>query len=196
MYWYEASVEKDSVYFIRKDTSGQTMTFASGQFRDIRWMFCHPMGSVHFLDGNDLYKIEPDGQFTLLAKELCMHKQCPDTSDKKHSVFGIWWDDQNNIYAAIYEDRCILQITPNGEFHPIYQSTDGFPINGLFDHQKQLWILENEEIRKIDFKIPSSGPDIVRKYDTSYLLLIGAVVLLGITGWLIQYFFHQRKSTH
>jgi hypothetical protein len=142
MYWYEKEAKTDTFNFVKKDTLNNKKIIASGIFKDIRWVFSTPEGEIYFLDLDDLYKIKPDNTFQLIAKNLCKGTLWTVFFGKQHSVFGVWFDKQGNTYAAVSEDRCIKKIGPNGEISIVYKSTTGSPINGVFDKEGNLWVLE------------------------------------------------------
>jgi hypothetical protein len=157
MYWYEKPENGDTVNFIKKDTSGQKKTIGSGTFRDICWIFSKPTGEIYFLDLDDLYKIKPDNTFQLIAKNLCKGTLWTVFFGKQHSVFGVWFDKQGNTYAAVSEDGCIKKIAPNGEISIVYKSDTGSPLNGVFDKEDNLWVLEGlglfkSEVKKVQMK--------------------------------------------
>lgn len=152
MYWYEKPEKSDTVNFIKKDTSGNKKIIGSGVFRDIRWVFSKPNGEIYFLDLDDLYKIKPDNTFQLIAEKLCKGTLWTVFFGKRHSVFGVWFDKQGNTYAAVSEDGCIKKITPNGEISIIYKSDTGSPVNGVFDKEDNLWVLEGLRLFKSGVK--------------------------------------------
>lgn len=147
MYWYEKVPKTDTFNFIRKDTFNSKKVIASGVFKNIRWLFSTPNGEIYFLDLDDLYKIEPNNKFNLIAKNLCMGTPWT-LLGKKHSVFGVWFDKDGNTFAAVSEDGCIKKIAPNGNISIVYKSKTGSPVNGLFDKEGNLWVLEGMGIFK------------------------------------------------
>jgi hypothetical protein len=157
MYWYEKSINSDTVNFIKKDILGQQKIIGSGTFKDIRWLFSKPNGEIYFLDLDDLYKINPDNSCQLIAKNLCKGTLWTVFFGKQHSVFGVWFDKQGNTYAAVSEDGCIKKITSNGEISIVYKSDTGSPVNGIFDKEGNLWVLEGlglfkSEVKKVKMK--------------------------------------------
>jgi hypothetical protein len=142
MYWHEKSEKGEVENFIKKDTLGNTNIIGSGNFREIRWVFSTAEGEIYFLDLDELYKIEPNNAFQLIAKNLCKGTLWTVFFGKQHSVFGVWFDKQGNTYAAVSEDRCIKKISSNGEVSIVYKSDTGSPINGIFDKEGNMWVLE------------------------------------------------------
>lgn len=141
MYWYE-QLTPDSFQFIKSDSAFNKTVLASGKFKSIRWMFCSPESEIYFLDGEDLYKITSGGSFQTIAKNLAQTDILSTITDKGHNVFGIWFDEYRNVYAAITSNHCVKRISPEGEISTVYISKSGSPVGGLFDSEGNMWILE------------------------------------------------------
>ena len=141
MYWSEQQEVSDSVSFIKYERSGNKVLIAKSRFQNIRWLFPGPGNNIYFLDMEDLYMLTSDGQFKLIAKDLAQGTWWTFLFGNDHSVFGIWFDDEN-IYVAVYSDKCVKQILPSGDVSIIYHSGLGAPVAGLFDKKGQMQILE------------------------------------------------------
>lgn len=192
MYWYEAT-KNGSVHFIRQDTTGNKNEIASGIFRDIRWVFSTPQGEIYFLDLDDLYKITPDSKFQLIAKNLCTGSAGTAFSGKRHSVFGVWFDNTGNIFAAVTADRCIRKVLPTGNVIVVYKSKKGAPVNGLFDKEGNLWVLENERVKKVELAEVSKGQAWFSNNSKYLFVLIGCVIIpLFIRQLIKKNTMHQR----
>jgi hypothetical protein len=194
MYWYEKA-KTDTIHFIKRDTTGHKTKIASGLFKDIRWMFSTPNGEAYFLDLDDLYSITSDNKIELVAKNLCTGTLWTIFAGKKHSVFGVWFDNAGNIYTAVTEDKCIKKINQNGEIAIVYKSENGSPINGLFDSSGSLWVLDNVGVKKVELT-EISKEQVWFSNNSKYLFgLTGLVAVLLIIRRLIRNNKKQLRQT-
>ena len=153
MYW----VERFTVSCFKKKTpDGTIVTIAKGKFRDIRWSYCTKGGVLYFIDLDRLYKLTPDGKFTLITDKL---DDAPSVfgylSDKRHRIYGIWTDTNDNIYVALLAAKKVKRISPDGNIKTVvYTAEPWSPDGGVFDKEGNMWLLESSvtnecRIRKI-----------------------------------------------
>jgi hypothetical protein len=141
MYW----VERFTVSrFKKKSPDGTVVTIAEGKFRDIRWSYCSKDGIYYFIDLDRLYKLTPDGKFTLITDRL---DDTPTVlgylNDKRHRVYGIWTDSKENIYVALLAAKKVKRISPDGMVTTIIRTKEPWaPLSGVFDKEGNLWLLE------------------------------------------------------
>ncbi|MDP9229559.1 MAG: hypothetical protein M3O67_02670 [Bacteroidota bacterium] len=178
MYW----VERFTVSRFKKKTKGGIIiTLAEGKFKDIRWMYASSKGELYFIDLVDLYKIDLNGKYHLLAKNLAQHTASFGwLGDDKHSLFGIWTDKNNNVYVANYSGQVVKRINAAGKVeNAVYSTSPWSPTGGIFDDEGNLWLLEasitNEvRVRKIKKDALMKGNKF-KAYTTNNILPVGIV---------------------
>ncbi len=199
MYW----VERFTVSrFKKKAPDGTITTIAEGKFRDIRWSYCTKEGIFYFIDLDRLYKLTPDGKFTLVTDEL---DDAPSIlgfmNDKKHRIYGIWTDTGDNIYVALLAAKKVKRITPGGIVETVvYTKEPWSPTGGLFDRNGNMWLLESSltnecRVRKIT-KVKLAGPAYGKTgsiliNDIVPVSILTAVIALGVLA--VRKIFSKKK---
>jgi len=152
MYW----AERSEISHIKKKTpAGTVITWASGKFKDIRWLHASTRGEVYFIDLNNLYKIDEKGKLKLITRSLEESNNISGSNSMKHHVYGIWLDSAENIYIAVRGAQVVKKITPAGFVSAFTYSSGGWsPDAGLFDEKGTLWLKESNtnnetRVRKI-----------------------------------------------
>ena len=147
-YWVERFT---SSRIKRKSPDGTITTIAEGNFRNVTWMHVTPEGIVYFVDRFNVYQVK-EKKSSLLAALA----PPPKSGDGRHSIFGIWTDNDNNLYAAVSDERKIKKVSVDGKISVMANSgPDWAPSGGVFDREGKLWVLEfndkNEiRVRRID----------------------------------------------
>ncbi len=191
MYWVERSAVSQ---FKKKYPDGRIETIAEGKFKDIRWMYVTVNGIVYFIDYHDLYKLDINGKFIIVAKDITQRSAgvTPMNGDR-HSLFGIWTDKNENIYLASYSGRVVKQISQTGEIKDmVYSTLPWSPTGGLFDKDGNLWVLEASvtnavRVRKVSKK--DIGLQKTSLYNANIfpiILSLGFLILLGGIAWFIK----------
>jgi len=188
MYW----VQRFKISrFKKRSIDGTVTSVAEGKFKDIRWMHASKNGDIYFIDLTDLYKIE-NGKFKLLSKNLQERTSIFEYGSLKHNIFGIWLDENENIYIAVTGGQVVKKITQNGKVSDIvYSSGTWRPTGGLFDENGNLWLLENKggpvsktRVRMIDkhalLKRPSSTTYMINTIRP--VLLASIIIFILLTG--------------
>lgn len=71
-------------------------------------------------------------------------------------MMGLWTDPANNVYAAVYPDRLVRKISPDGSISSAFRAQSGWtPTGGFVAPNRDLWLLEYEgisvaRVRRID----------------------------------------------
>lgn len=197
MYWIERFTKTK---FRKKDLNGNITTIAEGKFRDVRWSYCTRGGTIYFVDLDKLYRLDKNGNFTLMAEGLAESGTLFGMlSDKKHHVYGIWTDSVENVYVALLDAGKVIMIDADGKKKTIVKTDLPWkPTNGLFDKEGNLWLLEftnsKSRVRKIsseELVVGSeiSGPDIM-----NYAIPAGiAAVIIVMISWGLGRSYYQRK---
>lgn len=177
----------------KKSPEGVITTLVSGKFNDIRWMHVTPRGHLYFTDEIDLYEVDSSGRLSLLVKNLAEAPSLLSTSSKKHSIFGIWHDQRENIYAAVYSIKTVKKITPEGKVSDFSFSIFPWaPVGGVFDDQGNLWLLESSitnetRVRKITGKMHAPPKFIANAINRIVPLSIVGSILLIIVLMIIKW---------
>ena len=75
---------------------------------------------------------------------------------------GVWLDKKKNIYVAVYEDRSVKRVTPDGVVTVAAKTSFPWaPSGGMVDGEGNLWLLENTFINKV--RVERIGKDGSRK---------------------------------
>jgi len=189
-YW----AERFMVSRIKKKTpEGIITTIAEGKFKDIRWMHVTSDGVVYFVDLLDLYTINAKGQLSLVVKGLAERPSAFSMQSARHSIFGIWLDRQDNIYAAVTSEKTVKKITRDGKVHDVvYSLMPWSPVGGLFDDDGNLWLMEfnmlNEtRVRKISSKeLETCSPKIKATLVNKAVPVSIAVGMIALIGFGIK----------
>jgi hypothetical protein len=134
MYW----ADRDRSQIVKKSPDGRTSTLARAPFRDVRWMTATPEGVVYLIDYHDLIRIDPDGKFRFVARQLSSGRL-----GGRHALMGLWTDGGGNVYIAAHADRQVKRVTPRGDVSVV--QTSRFPwsvTGGTFAPNGDLWLLE------------------------------------------------------
>jgi len=172
----------DTSVFYKVDLKGNKTRIASGVFPGVKLIHSTPAGGIYFADREDLYKISDDGTFLLIAAGLAIGDIGTILTDNKHSIFGIWTDTKENIYAAVYSDKCIKRISGNGEVTIVYTSSPGFsPTGGMFDKNGNMWVLETGAMgTRVVRAVPESASSLyVYLNNNGITIAIGFIVMLS-----------------
>ena len=184
---------KDGYEFYRIKPDSTIEILGQGKFDDIRWMFCTEGGTLYFIDLDKIYQLK-NGQFRLIALNL-IDKTVPFSwMDKRHSLYGLWADDAENIYVCVYSGQKIKKIAQDGIVSTIYQSKLNWsPTNGLFDKQGNLWVMEtsltnNVRLQKVEkSKIRKSEMPLIH----IVFYLVVSILVLGF--FIVRVRFKQSK---
>ncbi len=165
----------DGFEFYRVKPDSTIEMLGKGKFEDIRWMFCTEGGTLYFIDLDKIYQLK-NGQFRLIASDLIEKTPLFSWLDKRHSVFGLWADDAENVYVAVYSGQKIKKIAANGTVSTIYQSKLNWsPTGGLFDKQGNLWVLETSLTN--DVRVQKIEKSKIRKSEIPINLLVIFLIL-------------------
>lgn len=190
MYW----VERFKVSRFKKKTrEGVITTVAEGKFKDIRWMYASAGGDIYFIDLVDLYKIDSGGHVILIGKDLASHTAGFGISgDDRHSIFGIWTDNNENIYLANYSGQVVKRVISTGPVEDVVHSIAPWsPVGGIFDNEGNMWLMENSivnDVRVRKIKKDEIGKNYTAKaYVTNNVLPVSVVIgILTLFGLLIK----------
>ncbi len=127
-----------------KNPDNSVVKLTNQCFKNIRWMQVDRKGMVYVVDETDLKTINKQGVVKTIQPEVSERKLTNLYQKDQHSVYGIWDDNEGNIYTAVYTGRLVKKFTPDGKIEiAAHTSLPWSPSGGLVDHKGNLWILEN-----------------------------------------------------
>ena len=189
MYW----VERAEISRFKKMTpDGSITTIAKGRFQKVRWMYSTPQGVLYFFDLIDLYKIEPGGRITLVAKDMGEKNAAFTGVGKNHMLFGIWTDQAGDIYVANFGGQVVKRIGGNGTIkNVVHSQTPWAPTGGLFDKEGNLWLLEVSNTNEVRVrKVPATkvGAEEKNKVGQSGYVLpaLAGLLAAGLLFFLVR----------
>lgn len=172
---------------IKTSSDGNVAVLVEKEFKDIRWMFVTPGGTVYFVDLTDLYKIK-NGNLSLVAPSLEERTSLFEYTDLQHNVYGIWNDDHENIYVAILGGQVVKKITANGEVSDVVYSKNLWrPCSGVFDNNDNMWLMETNAVNEVRVRkiskeeltqAPAPFTNIINKARPFLVIAIGFILLL------------------
>ena len=100
---------------LKKKPTGESITIAEGDYKDVIWLQATADGNVYFTQKNNLYRINQQDAVSLVASAIA----------NDPGLYGIWTDNAVNIYVALLADRMIKKITPAGKMENILFKQEG-----------------------------------------------------------------------
>lgn len=189
MYWFERG--KTSRLF-KKPVRGKERILFEGQFRDIRWMHVTPKGTVFFIDLLDLYRYDEKRGLQLLVKKLANAPGPLSLRNARHSIFGLWTDSLENVYAAVYSSKTVKKITPDGRVSDFAHSYGTWsPVGGIFDPAGRLWLLESSLTNDTRVRIIPPA-----KSSGQHIPLLFGIIAIGPLVWLLLGGYRLLRQAH
>nr|WP_298994946.1 hypothetical protein [uncultured Allomuricauda sp.] len=106
------------------------------------WKYLSHNDDFLFVDYPSIYRLK-DGTVSIVSKDISSTRFPFSFVGKEHNIYGIWTDKEENVYVALYGGREIRRINAKGESDRIMRSAFLWsPINGIFDSDKNLWVME------------------------------------------------------
>lgn len=182
----------DTANIYKKTPDGNETIFAKGNFRGVRWLHPQEDGSLLFVMYNNIYLATPDGKVALAASNVANQKPSFSFSEKP-TLWGVWQDSAENIYAAAFSDGAVKKIRPDGQVSICHQSTAHWaPLHGVIDNEGTLWVLESSD--KNEIRVVAANPSPTKNKSqagipTAIFFIGGAVVAI-----ILLYRFLPTKS--
>lgn len=187
MYW----VERFTVSRIMKKTpDGKVNKIIEGKFGFIGWLTVTNSGTLYFTENNKLHKLTADGTLSTVTDYL--GSKSPDFSvmGRNYDSYGIWTDEENNIYIAMIDSKKVICIAPDGTRRTILQADGTWTVfSGLFDNYGNMWVLENSLTNDVRArKIAQKELVLKKEYtNTSNLTHITCTVIIAFMVLLLGY---------
>lgn len=182
---YTLRARNDLFEIVKKD-SGSYAVWHEIELGIPGWGYVTQNGDFLFSDYPRIYAANAE-EVKVIAEDLSASRIPFSLQDKTHHIYGIWTDQAGLVYAALYGGRQVVRIDAGGT--PVRVLSTGplwSPVNGLFDKDKQLWLLEARmdgavRLRKIEMsqlgKDTSFSRDIVVLF-LALLIILGVVLLI------------------
>lgn len=156
------------------------------------WKYISENGNFYFADYPSVFQIKKDNTINEF-KDIAASRFPFSTQRDHHRIYGIWTDQDENIYVAVYGGRVVRKIDSDGNISNLIKSSFFWsPVNGVFDGKGNLWLMESKlngkiRVRKI-FKnqIGEDRPSNPEK---------GLIFIVVITAlFLFKQYFRKMKS--
>ncbi len=140
-YWSEKVGDHE---LLNKQTAlGENCLITDLHFEDIRWMhFSKHSNNLYVVDNLGIKEVTPEGAVTVIADNLKEKESIFDVSDR-HYVYGIWTDQNRNVFVAVYGSGEVKKIDPKRKATTVYESGVFWaPCGGAVTPDGTLWIME------------------------------------------------------
>jgi len=150
----------------------------------------HPQrnGSLLFVSKNNVYRIDSSGKISLIKDNVGNPTPSFKFSGNSITVWGVWEDNSENIYVAVFSDQTVKKIDAKGNITNYYTSSGNWaPTQGIFDNDNQMWILEcsdKNEIRAVLATPLEKTGQQIKNFSLALYFFSGFIVV----GLLVFYF--------
>ena len=181
-------VHPDTNHIYRKTPSGKETILATGSFKGVTWLHVQDDGSLLYISGNALYKVDTTGNIRLVKENIASTKPSFKFSGNSITIWGVWQDNAKNIYVAVFSDQTVKKIDAKGSITDVYKSKgDWAPLHGVFDNNGELWVLESSDKNDIRVTLAETSPITTDKPNSNLLsyIIISCMVLGGVLLFLM-----------
>jgi hypothetical protein len=110
--------------------------------RQPNWQYLTKQGNLLFIDFPCIY-FDSKTEVKVLVKDISARRFPFSLQDDKHNIYGLWTDNNNLVYVAVYGGRQLKRIDKEGQTTRIFTSDFLWsPVNGVFDKNNDLWLME------------------------------------------------------
>jgi sugar lactone lactonase YvrE len=147
--------EVDELYRIERSDSMTTEVLFSGELKHPGWKYLSSDNTLYFVDYPTIYAFK-ESELIILAEDISARRFPFSIQSNDHDIYGIWTDESDNIFVAIYGGRMVKSINPEGKIESVLKTSMFWsPINGVFDSEGNLWLMESRlngkiRVRQID----------------------------------------------
>lgn len=181
---FEIRQGKDHFEIIKKDSLSETI-LQRAALNQPTWKYLKNSEELLFIDYPAIYSAQKT-RLEIVAKDVSSKRFPFSTQSNNHNIYGIWTDKNDHIYVAIYGGRVVKKIDRNGNANSIIKSSLLWsPVNGVFDKDGNLWLMECKIGGKIRVrKIESSA--ITNKVSFAFENSIVAFLILAMIFFIYQ----------
>lgn len=121
-----------------------TSILAKLDFIDPSWLYLTSDSNVFIVDYPSLHSISlKDSSITQWSEDLSYSSLPFSLQDNHHHIYGVWQDINSNIYVALFGGRKVVRIDSSLNQKTVIKTSFFWsPINGVFDSNNDLWLLE------------------------------------------------------
>jgi hypothetical protein len=191
-YYIKKNIDNpDSIHIYIKPAGGEERIFATGGFTGVKWLHPQSDGSVLYELKNKIFRVHKNGNIELLADQVGK-KPTFKFSGNSITIWGLWEDNEKNVYAAVFSEQAVKKIDRKGNITIYYRSEGNYaPTHGVFDKDGNLWVLESSDKNEIRVvKADLNAPVGFQKGFESVWIVI--VLVLAVVPVLI-YLMGKRK---
>lgn len=188
--------QPDASHVYRKSPDGKETIFASGNFSGVTWLHPQDDGSLLYVSKNAICRIDRRGGIRLEKEGVGNKIPSFKFSGNSITIWGVWQDQSENIYAAVFSDQTVRRIDRQGNMTDIYKSPGNWtPLHGVFDNDGKLWVLEGSD--KNEVRVTLAGTTQETIVDNRKSILLVYVVLGFIVCGILLYLGlrHNRSAS-
>lgn len=178
---FEVRQSNDIYMIIKKDSINETILHKA-KLNHPTWKYLTANEELLFIDYPSIYSAKSKN--LELVKDDISSKRFPfSTQSTDHNIYGVWTDKNDNIYVAIYGGREVKKINREGNTSRIVKSSLLWsPVNGVFDKNGNLWLMECKiggkiRVREINSSEIKNNATFIIENSISILILVGVVFI-------------------
>ena len=185
----------DTEYRILKKDEDSIAELGQIKLKNPTWKYLSKSGNYYFVDYPSIYKSKGD-KVIQLVENISKSRIPFSTQRDRHKIYGIWTDAKENVYVAIYGGRVVRKINEKLEVSTVLKSSLLWsPVNGLFDKNGNLWLMESKLNGKIRVrKVNKQDLEQINPFIIENILLISGVILIGLVLILLIKRFRSTKA--
>ncbi len=139
----------DTSHIYKKSPGAKENVFATGNFRNVNWLYPQKNGSLLYVSGNSIYRVDSLQNIQLIKTGIGNKKPSYKFSENI-VIWSVWQDTAQNIFAAVFSDQAVIRIDPNGKMEEVHKSNGNWaPLSGVFDNENRLWVLEGSDKNEV-----------------------------------------------
>jgi hypothetical protein len=176
--------EQDSAHIYKKTVDGKESVIARGNFKGVSWLHPQKDGSLLFVQQNTLFRLDKNGELKKRATDIADGTGMEDFFRNNKMIWGVWEDNSENIYAAVFADQVVKKIGSDGGRTVVHKSAANWsPLHGVFDRNGKLWVMESSD--KNEIRVVEAGLiSLENSKKNSFLPFIFAAAVLLILVFL------------
>jgi hypothetical protein len=138
--------QPDTNHIYKRTPERRESVFATGNFKGVTWLHPQKNGTLLFILHNNLYRVDTSGKSFLIKEAIANKSPSFAFSGNSTTIWGVWEDDHQNVYAAVFSDQKVKRIDSAGNMSDYYTSKGNWaPLHGVFDDNDRLWVLESSD---------------------------------------------------
>lgn len=137
-------------HIYKRTPGGRESVLATGNFKGVTWLHPQKNGTVLFVSNNNLYRVDASGKVRIIKQAIANKSPSFKFSGNSKTIWGVWEDDRQNVYAAVFSDQKVKKIDAAGNMTDYYTSKGNWaPLHGVFDNNNRLWVLEGSDKNEV-----------------------------------------------